>query len=192
MKKKKALSIAPEIIENKILLMRGKKVMLDSDLAVLYRASTKAFNQAAKRNFSRFPQDFMFKLSKKEFAVLRSQIVTSKKSGARGGRQCLPLVFTEPGIAMLSSVLHSEQAMQANIQIMRVFIKLRELMFAHKDPQKKIEDMERKYDPRFHTVFEAIRPLLKNDEIINKRLTYEEEKEKNKKWGFAPNSERGK
>jgi hypothetical protein len=116
-------------IERRIYIVRGQKVLIDNDLALLYRVPTKIFNQAVRRNMARFPADFMFQLSSDETENLRSQIVTS----SWGGRRYLPLVFTEQGVAMLSSVLKSERAIQVNIAIMRAFVKLRELLATHKE-----------------------------------------------------------
>ncbi|MDO8518038.1 MAG: ORF6N domain-containing protein [bacterium] len=159
MRKKTVLSLVPvERIERYIFLIRGQKVMLDSDLAELYGVSTGALNQAVVRNLSRFPRDFMFQLNEKETVSLISQIVISKKG--RGGRRHYPYVFTEQGIAMLSSVLRSERAVQVNIAIMRTFVHLRELLVSHKDLARKLEEMEKKYDKRFQIVFEAIRKLM--------------------------------
>jgi len=152
-------------IENKILLIRGKKVMLDRDLALLYEVPTKALNQAVKRNIERFPDIFMFQLSKKEYDSLRSQFVTLKRGQHR---KYLPYVFTEQGVAMLSSVLKSKRAIQVNIQIMITFTKLRELLATHKDIQRKIEDMESKYDQQFKIVFETIRQLLEPPPVPEK------------------------
>lgn len=143
--------------------------MLDSDLAKLYGVPTKSLNLAVKRNIERFPSDFMFQLtqseadslrfqfetSNKEAHVLSSQFATSKKG--RGGRRYLPYVFTEQGVAMLSSVLNSKRAIQVNIQIMRTFTKLREIIASHKYLEKKIEILEKKYDRRFRIVFDLIR-----------------------------------
>ncbi len=154
--------IPQEIIQNKIFLIRGKKVMLDSDLAELYGVPTKSLNLAIKRNITRFPDDFMFRLTRAETKSLRFQIETSKKG--RGGRRYLPYVFTQEGIAMLSSVLHSERAIQVNIQIMRAFVKLRELMASHKKLKEKIETMEKKYNYQFKIVFDAIKRLLEPPE----------------------------
>lgn len=168
--KSKEKNLVPaEIIENKIFLIRGKKVMFDSDLAVLYGVETKKLNQAVKRNADRFPEDFMFQLNKEETMdsrfqigtlkideVLRSQIVTSR----RGGRRYLPFVFTEPGVAMLSSVLNSERAVRVNIQIIRTFIKIREMIISNKSLREKIEEMEKKYDNKFAVVFKAITKLI--------------------------------
>ena len=147
--------IPVEIIERKIYFIRGHKVMLDSDLAEMYAVATKVLLQAVKRNLSRFPGDFMFQLNYQEVAALRSQIVTSKTG--RGGRRYPPYAFTEQGVAMLSSVLNSERAIEVNIQIMRAFVKLRELMATHKDLARKLDDMEKKYDAQFKVVFDAIR-----------------------------------
>ncbi len=145
-----------EIIENKILLIRGKKVMLDKDLAKLYSVQVKALNQAVKRNMKRFPADFMFQLNKQEFENLKSQFVTSSWGGVRK----LPYAFTEHGVAMLSSVINSEKAIEVNIQIMRTFTKLREMLAGNKELREKIESMEKKYDSQFQIVFAAIKKLL--------------------------------
>ncbi len=147
-----------ERIENKILLIRGQKVMLDADLAELYGVETKVLMQAVKRNISRFPHDFMFQLSEEEYALLRSQFVTSKRG--RGGRRYAPYAFTEQGVAMLSSVLRSERAVQVNILIMRAFVKLRQILASHKDLARKLDEMEEKYDAQFKVVFDAIRELM--------------------------------
>ena len=143
-------------IEQKILLIKGKKVMLDRDLALLYEVPTRRLNEQVKRNIKRFPPDFMLQLTKKEFENLKSHFATS----SWGGTRKLPMVFTEQGVAMLSTVLNSERAIMVNIQIMRTFTKLREILATHKDLQRKIEDMESKYDKQFKVVFEAIRQLL--------------------------------
>lgn len=127
-----------QIIENKILVIRGIKVMLDSDLAYLYEVDTKVLNQAVKRNLDRFPEDFMFQLSDNEWDNLRSQFVTSK----RGGKRYNPYVFTEQGVAMLSGILNSKRAVAVNIQIMRTFIKLREMTLLHKDLTQRLDELE--------------------------------------------------
>ncbi len=132
--------------------------MLDSDLAELYQVLTKNLNKAVQRNLDRFPTDFMFQLTKEEEDSLRFQIGTSKEG--RGGRRYLPYVFTQEGVAMLSSVLRSERAIQVNVAIMRAFVQLRRLAGAHKDLAEKIATMEKKYDARFSIVFKAIRQLL--------------------------------
>ena len=156
MKKSEIALLPQETIESKIFFLRGKKVMLDRDLAVLYDVETKYLKRQVKRNIERFPEDFMFQLTKDEFNNLRSQIGTS----SWGGTRYLSYAFTEQGVAMLSSVLNSDRAIQVNIQIMRTFTKLREMLMAHKDLKRKIEDMEKKYDYQFKIVFDAIKQLL--------------------------------
>ncbi|HHT9108278.1 MAG TPA: ORF6N domain-containing protein [Candidatus Wunengus sp. YC63] len=153
--------MSQESIENKIFSIRSKRVMLDRDLANLYQVETKVLNQAVKRNIQRFPDDFMFQLTREEFNSLRSQIVTLKRGQHR---KYLPYVFTEQGVAMLSSVLNSKRAIQVNIQIMRAFIKLKEMLSTHKDLKQKIEEMEKKYDYQFKIVFDAIKQLLEPPE----------------------------
>jgi len=150
-------TIPEEIIQRKIFIVRGKKVMFDKDLAKLYGVTTKALIQAVKRNAQRFPEDFMYQLTRQEFMALKSQFVTSK---GRGGTRKLPFAFTEHGILMLSSVLNSERAIHVNIQIMRAFVKLRELMASHTELRNKIKSMEKKFDRQFQIVFDAIKRLL--------------------------------
>lgn len=155
-------SVIPvKVIESKIYYIRKRKIMLDRDLAELYGVETKYLKQQVNRNIERFPDDFMFQLNKKEFNNLRSQIATSSWGGAR----YLPYAFTELGVAMLSSVLRSEQAIKVNIQIMRAFTRLREMVITHKDLKRKIEEMEKKYDIQFKIVFDAIRKLLSPPQI---------------------------
>lgn len=169
-------------IANKIFIIRGQRVMLDKDLAELYNVSTKVFNQAVKRNGKRFPPDFMFKLNFKEFSGLRSQIVTSK---GRGGVRYLPYAFTENGIAMLSSVLNSERAIQVNIQIMRIFTKIRGLLASHKDVLSRLNEMEKKllkHDGQIIKIFEVI------NYIMNLPITL---KRKSKPIGFLPPDKTG-
>ena len=149
--------IPHERIEGRIYLFRGKKVMVDRDLAQLYGVATKVLNQAVQRNLKRFPDDFMFQLSKDELNIWRSQIVTSNKE--RMGLRRSPFVFTEQGVAMLSSVLKSERAITVNIQIMRTFTRMREMLAENTDLRRKIELMEKQYDEQFSVVFEAIRRL---------------------------------
>jgi len=152
------MSIIPiERIEKMIFVFRGEKVMLDSHLAELYGVETKALNQAVRRNINRFPDDFMFQLTHEEFENLKSQIVTSS---SWGGKHKLPTVFTEQGVAMLSSVLKSSRAVQVNIEIMRAFVHLRKMMYSHADLARKIEGLEKKYDKQFKIVFDAIRQLM--------------------------------
>ena len=148
--------IPQEVIEQKIFLVRGYKVMLDKDLAMLYDITTGNLNKAVNRNMDRFPDDFMIQLTNEEFKNLIFHFGIS----SWGGTRKLPRVFTEHGILMLSSVLNSKRAIQVNIQIMRTFIKLRRLLESHKDLLKKIEEMEKKYDSQFKIVFEAIRKLM--------------------------------
>jgi hypothetical protein len=157
----KTTSLIPaQRIESMIILVRGEKVMLDRDLASLYGVTTKALNQAVSRNRSRFPDDFMFQLSTEEFANWRSQIVTSNP-GLKMGARRRPYAFTEQGVAMLSSVLRSNRAVQVNILIMRAFVKLRQLLATHADLARKLDALERKYDTQFRVVFDAIRELMK-------------------------------
>ena len=155
----KKVAVPVERIEKMILVIRDQKVMLDSDLAELYEVETRVLNQAVKRNLDRFPSDFMFQLSEEEASFLRSQIVTLKTGRGRH-RKYLPYVFTEQGVAMLSSVLNSPCAVQVNIEIMRAFVKLREMLASHKELAKKLEALERKYDKQFQVVFDAIRQLM--------------------------------
>jgi len=159
--------IPVEIIERKIYLIRGHKVMLDRNLAELYEVETRVLNQAVKRNLSRFPEDFMFQLTHAEMENWKSQIVISNKD--KMGLRKAPYAFTENGVAMLSSVLSSERAVEVNIQIMRTFTRLREMLLTHKDLQRKIEDMEKKYDSQFKVVFDAIRQLMTPPETSKKK-----------------------
>jgi hypothetical protein len=152
-------SLSVELIAAKILFVRGQRVMLDRDLAKLYGVTTFNLNKAVKRNIERFPPDFMFRLSKPEFDNLIFHFGIS----SWGGRRKLPYVFTEQGVAMLSSVLHSRRAIKVNIQIMRAFVKLKELLLTHKDLAIKIENLEKKYsdhDEKIRAIFEAIKQLL--------------------------------
>jgi hypothetical protein len=146
-----------ERIAQSIVILRGRKVLLDADLAGLYGVRTKALVQAIKRNPDRFPEDFTFQLTAEELARLRSQSVTSK---SRGGRRYLPHAFTEQGVAMLSSVLRSPRAIAVNIEIMRVFVKLRQAMASHARLARKLDELERRYDAQFKVVFDAIRALM--------------------------------
>lgn len=159
--------IPAERIESRIFLIRGEKVILDSDLAELYGVEAKVLNQAVRRNHERFPEDFMFQLTHEEFASLRSQIVTSNSS--RGGRRYAPLVFTEQGVAMLSGLLNSERAIAVNITIMRTFVRLRQLIATHADLARKLAQLESRYDEQFKAVFDAIRELMSPAEPRRKR-----------------------
>jgi len=167
-----------ERITSRIFIVRGFKVMVDQDLADLYSVQTKILKQAVRRNIDRFPEDFMFKLTKEEFDDLRSQIVTS----SWGGTRYQSMAFTEQGVAMLSSVLKSQRAVQVNIQIMRAFSKLREMLSTHKDLKKKIEEMEKQYDENFRIVFEAIKQLLETDAKPRKKIGFIV-KEKQRSYG---------
>jgi hypothetical protein len=154
-----APSVPADIIEQQIYLIRGHKVMLDSDLATLYMVGTKALNQAVKRNPARFPDDFMFQLSAREAQQLnRSQTVTGSQK--HRDPRARPYVFTEQGVAMLSSVLKSERAAEVNVAIMRVFVKIRTLLASHADLLRRLDAMETKYDAQFRVVFDAIRELM--------------------------------
>jgi hypothetical protein len=145
-------------IQRAIIFVRGQRVILDRDLAFLYGVPTKALKQAVKRNAARFPEDFMFVLSAPEFAEWRSQFVTSNAD--RMGLRHAPMAFTEHGVAMLSSVLNSERAVQVNIEIMRAFVRLREMLTSHRDLARKLAELEKKYDAQFKVVFDAIRQLM--------------------------------
>lgn len=149
--------VAPHAIEQRILSFRGYRVMLDRDLAELYGVPTGTLNQAVSRNIARFPADFAFRLTADESVRLISQSVISN---GRGGNRHAPRVFTEQGVAMLSSVLRSRRAVDVNIGIMRAFVRVRELLATHRDLARKIDEMERKYDGKFATVFDAIRNLM--------------------------------
>jgi hypothetical protein len=152
-----------DAIMRNILVIRGQRVLLDSDLAALYQVATKALTRAVRRNPSRFPADFMFQLAVEESASLRSQS-GALKTGRGRHRKYAPYVFTEQGIAMLSSVLTSERAVQVNIEIMRAFIHLRQAVSTHQDLAHKLVALENKYDRQFKVVFDAIRGLMKEPE----------------------------
>ena len=171
-------SIIPaERIEKAIFLIRGRKVLLSHDLAELYGVETRVLVQAVKRNADRFPDDFMFQLSADEFDTLKSQIVTSSWGGSRRAR---PYAFTEQGVAMLSSVLRSPQAVQVNIAIMRAFVRLREMFASHEDLVRRLHELETKYDEQFQIVFEAIRQLMALPEREARRIGFQTEKERGK------------
>lgn len=151
-----------EVIERRILLVRGHKVMLDSHLAELYEVTTGNLNLAVRRNLGRFPADFMFQLTKDEADGLSLQSAISK--GGRGGRRYLPYVFTEQGVAMLSTVLNSERAIVVNIAIMRTFVRLRQILATHKELAERLAAMEKKYDQRFKVVFDILKQLTEPPE----------------------------
>ncbi|KAF0134103.1 MAG: hypothetical protein FD145_859 [Candidatus Saganbacteria bacterium] len=160
-----------ESIENKIYVIRGQKVMLDSDLAKLYRVKTSNLNKAVKRNLDRFPQDFMFQLTKEEFNNLKFHFGIS----SWGGTRKLPYAFTEQGVAMLSSVLKSKKAIQVNILIVRTFVKIREFLSTHKELAQKLNELEKKtvkHDIEIKTIFEAIRQLMAIEEKPKKQIGF--------------------
>jgi hypothetical protein len=155
----KAQIIPDELVINKIYLIRGKKVMLDEDLAELYQVETKRLNEQVRRNIARFPKDFMFRLTRKEFENLKSQIATS----SWGGRRKLPLAFSEQGVSMLSGVLNSETAIRVHVQIIRVFAKMKELLLTHKDILLQLEKIEKKlsgHDEDIQLIFQYLKKLL--------------------------------
>lgn len=164
-------------IQNKIYDVRGQKIMLDFDLATLYEVQTKNLNLAVKRNLKRFPQDFMFQLSKEEWEVLRLQIETSKKG--RGGTRYLPYAFTEQGLAMLSGILNSDKAIEVNIMIMRAFVFIRQFALSHRDLTEKLKEIEQKYDKQFDDVFDALNYLVKKNKPQIAQKEY-------KRIGFKP------
>ena len=152
-------------IERSILLIRGQKVMLDRDLARLYGVETRALNQAVRRNIDRFPEDFMFRLTREEIMRISQFVISSAHPGVTTLKFSKNVMaFTEHGVAMLSSVLNSPRAVQVNIQIMRTFAKLREIMSQHKDLARRLNELEKKYDAQFKVVFDAIRELMKPPE----------------------------
>lgn len=155
-----------ERVLKSILVLRGEKVILDADLALLYGVETKVLLQAVRRNIERFPDDFLFQLTGEEWLNLKSQIVTSS---SWGGRRTAPYAFTEQGVAMLSSVLRSARAIAVNIQIMRAFVQLKRMLASHADLAHKIESLEKKYDSQFRAVFDAIRELMTPQENPKKQ-----------------------
>jgi hypothetical protein len=156
-------------IRQSIFFIRGQKVILDAHLAELYSVETRVLIQAVTRNATRFPRDFMFQLTKREFANLRSQIVISS---LWGGRRSAPYAFTEQGVAMLSSVLHSKRAIAVNVEIMRTFVELRRLVSDHADLAQRISELEKRYDGQFQVVFDAIRTLITPREKPQRRIGY--------------------
>jgi len=166
-------SVLPvEIVERRIYVIRGTKVMLDSSLAELYEVSTGNLNLAVKRNIARFPADFMFQLTRKEAASL---VLQSAIPNVRGGRRTLPYAFTQEGIAMLAAVLNSPKAIQVSIAIMQAFVKLREMLATHADLAKKIEDLELKFtshDEELRTVFDSLRQLLEPPERPKRQIGF--------------------
>jgi hypothetical protein len=167
--------IPRERIENAILLIRGRKVLLDEDLADLYGVETRALVQAVKRNRQRFPPDFMFQLTREEFHHLRSQSVISSDWG---GMRHTPHAFTEQGVAMLSSVLRSSRAIQVNVEIIRIFVRLRRLISSQATLERKLITLEKKYDKRFQVVFKAIRELMSPTPRKQKQIGFIESNDK--------------
>ena len=163
--------VPTERIESRILLLRSQKVMLDSDLASLYHVSTKRMNEQVRRNRMRFPADFVFQLTRAETEALRSQIATSNRG--RGGRRYRPYAFTEHGAVMLASVLNSPVAVHASIQVVRAFIRLREILAAHRELARKLADLEKKYDKRFRVVFLAIRELMSPPKKVRRQIGFQ-------------------
>lgn len=161
-KKAPSAALVPtERIEQAILLIRGHKVMLDSDLAALFNVETKALNRAIKRNLDRFPEDFMFQLTAKEHERLRYHFGTSNKG--RGGRRYRPYAFTEHGVVMAANVLNSKRAIEASVWVVRAFVRLRRVLATHAELSKRLDELEAKYDKHFAVVFEAIRELMAED-----------------------------
>jgi hypothetical protein len=161
-------TILVERIAQAIVLIRGQKVMLDHDLAALYGVESKALNRAVKRNAARFPEDFMFQMTTEEASRLRYQFGTLK-TGRGQHRKYLPYAFTEQGVAMLSSVLRSDRAVRVNIEIMRAFVQLRQILSSHADLARKLEILEKKYDAQFKVVFDAMRELMTPPVAVGKR-----------------------
>ena len=157
------------LIERRIFLIRGHKVMLSIDLAELYNVEPKVLTQAVKRNIERFPSDFMFQLTNREFANLKSQFVTSSWGGIR---RAMPYAFTEQGVAMLSGILNSPRAIRVNIEIMRAFVRLRQMLVSNAELARKLHALEKKYDAQFKVVFDAIRELMTPPDKPRRRIGY--------------------
>lgn len=169
------MKLTPTLIQNKIYEIRGHKVMLDFDLAQMYEVETKRLKESVKRNINRFPSDFMFTLTTKEFQDLRSQIATS----SWGGSRYLPSVFTEQGVAMLSSVLNSDKAIAVNIAIIRTFVLVKQSVLDYKDLSENLKKLERKSNKNFKEIFTALEYLIAKKQI-------EEKQEKRQRIGFKP------
>ena len=169
----KSLAVSVQLIERRIYLIRGQKVMIDVDLAELYGVPTKRLNERVRRNSQRFPEDFMFQLTKSEAESLRSQFATSKTG--RGGRRTSPYVFTEQGVAMLSTVLNSEQAIEVNIMIMRAFVKLRQMLESNEELNRKFAAVIRKlstHDKYFKVVFDELKKLTERPTPPRKQIGF--------------------
>ena len=171
-----------EGIEEKIYLIRSQKVMLDSDLAEVYQVETRVLNQALKRNLDRFPEDFMFQLTDEETKSLRSQFVISNKG--RGGRRYLPYVFTEHGAVMLASVLKSQTAIEASIEVVRAFVKMRSILALHQDLAERLEKLEKttdKHDQNFAVVSQLLSEIFRDPKFLKRKIGFVEEKKKKAK-----------
>jgi hypothetical protein len=169
------LPVPIQLIERRIYLINGQKVMMDSDLAELYQVPTFRLNEAVKRNRARFPRDFMFQLTRQESGSLRSQNAISK---GRGGRRTFPYAFTEQGVAMLSSILNSERAIQVNIAIMRAFVKLREILISHKEVVHKLEEIDRtqkQHGTHISAIWKAIQKLIEPPTVPKRRIGFQTE-----------------
>ena len=178
MAKKSKIKIPDDIVVNKIHLIRGQKVMLDSDLAELYNIETKRLKEQVRRNITRFPKDFMFELNKKEVFFLRSQIATLEKPQHYN---YLPFAFTEHGVLMLSSILNSERAIEVNIQIMRIYTKLKEMLLTHKDILLKVEQMEKsigKQDEKIMAIFDYLKQFIKEKNTSISKIGFKRSNEK--------------
>lgn len=170
-KKHNEVAIPDEVVMNKIYVIRSQKVMLDKDLAELYNVETKQLKRAVRRNADRFPDDFMFELSKEEFDNLRNQIGTS----SWGGTRYAPMAFTEQGVAMLSSALNSDRAIKVNIQIVRIFTRMRQILLTHKDLLLKMDELERKVagqDEKIKLVFDYLKQFIKEQEEPRKEIGF--------------------
>ena len=165
-----AVTFSTERIERSILLIRGHRVLLDTHLADLYGVPTKRLNEQVRRNRSRFPGDFMFQLTSEEVESLRSQLATSNQG--RGGRRYAPYAFTEQGVAMLSTVLNSERAIRVNIEIMRAFVRLRQILASNVQLARRLDALEKKYDAQFKVVFDAIRELMTPPEPDKRKIGF--------------------
>ena len=177
-KEKHEQLIVIEEIEEKIFLIRGQKVMLDSDLAEIYDVTTKRLNEQVKRNIDRFPEDFMFQLTNEEFESLRSQSATSNK--IRGGRRYLPYAFTEHGAVMLASVLNSPTAIQASIKVVRAFVKMRSLLALHQDLAERVEELEKvssNHKQTFDVVYQLFSEIFNDPKVLKRKIGFVEEKE---------------
>ena len=171
-KKDNEVRIPDEVLMDKIYLIRGQKVMLDSDLAALYQVETKRLNEQVRRNLDRFPDDFMFEMGKEEWENLKSQNAASR---SWGGRRTPPLVFTEHGVLMLSSILNSDRAIQVNIRIMRVYIKIKEMLLTNKDLLLKVEQVEKRManqDEKIQLVFDYLKQFIKEQEQPRKEIGF--------------------